>query len=134
MSCTSEGCYKETDADLIVSLRETVTEIITAQDSITIYGVGMEDSTIYNNANILTANLPLDATGGYSEFVVINGLIADTISLWYSSNISFISKACGYSYIHTIESLKFTRHKIDTILIINESVTTNDEENIRTFF
>jgi len=134
LACASEGCYDDTEANVIINLRETDAETISKIDSITIYGLGSELDSIYTNASILKADLPLNADAGYSEFVIINGLIADTIRIHYSSNLWFVSKACGYSYNHILESVEFTKNRIDTVLIINESVTIADEENIRTFF
>ena len=134
LSCSSEGCYEDTEADLIINLLETDAETISEIDSITIFGIGPEDSLLYKDASLKTVNLPLYAAEDYTDFAVINGLISDTIRVWYSSSLTFISKGCGYIYLHSIESIEYTTHRIDTVLIINKSVNTEDEENLRTFF
>jgi len=133
-ACSSEGCYEDTEANLSIHLRETDAETIAEIDSITIFGIGPEDSLLYNNTSVKSVTLPLYGAEDYTDFVVINGLISDTIRIWYSSSLTFISKACGYSYLHDIESVEHTKHRIDTVLIINKSVSTEDEENLRTFF
>lgn len=59
----------------------------------------------------------------------------DTISFIYQSNLHFYSNACGYGYDFTLKDIKFTRNTIDSIAIINTSVSTKaNNENIKIFF
>ncbi len=134
IACTTEGCYENTESELNISLFETDDEEIEAIDSLSVYGMGMEDDLLYKEVSTSKISLPLFAGSEISRFVIINGLIYDTISVNYSSRYNYISKGCGYNFLHTIESVSFTKNRIDTILIINNSVSTGDEENLRTFF
>lgn len=133
-SCATEGCYEDTESDLVISLNESDDETQTTIDSISVYGLGMESDSLYKKVSTETLFLPLDAGSDYSTFVVVNGLVKDTISINYMSKSNFISKGCGYNFLYTIESITFTKNKIDTILIINNNVSPDDEENLRTFF
>ena len=134
LSCTTEGCYEEMDADLNISVRETDNEEANMIDSLTVYGVGLEDAKLYNLANTGSLKIPLFGGSSSVSYVVINGTVYDTVNILYSSKYNFVSQGCGYNYLHTINSVSFTKNRIDTILIINDQVTTSDEENLRTFF
>lgn len=134
VSCTTEGCYEDTDSEVLISLNETEDNNLITVDSITVFGLGMESDSLYKNESLESLSLPLNPGSDRSVFVIINGLKYDTITINYSSRHNFISKGCGYNYLHQIESVEFTRNKIDTILIISNSVTPSDEENLRTFF
>ena len=134
LSCTSEGCYEETESDLYISLKETDDEDVVSIDSLTVFGTGILSDSLYKDATESLLLLPLDAGNNSSEFIIINGLVSDTLRVNYSSRYNFISKGCGYNYLYTIESVSFTKNRIDTVLIINNSVTPDDEENLRTFF
>lgn len=47
----------------------------------------------------------------------------DTITFYYTANVHFISNACGYTYYYTLQQIKSTNHYIDSISLINNSVT-----------
>ncbi len=134
VSCSSEGCYEDTDSNVIISLKESDDETVISVDSLTVFGLGMESDSLYKDATEANLSLPLYAGSNQSVFVILNGLIFDTITINYTSRYNFISKGCGYNFLHSIESVSFTKNKIDTILIISNSVSPSNEENLRTFF
>lgn len=132
--CSSDGCYEDIDSDVFISLNTTEDEDNVSIDSLTVFGLGVLNDSLYQDATEENLLLPLYPGSDHSIFVILNGLVSDTITINYSSSYNFVSKGCGYNYLHTIESVSFTRNRIDTILIINNSVTPDDEENLRTFF
>ena len=133
-ACTTEGCYLETESDLYISLNETEDEDVHSIDSLTVYGLGVQSDSLYKDATENNLLLPLDPGSSTSVFVIVNGLVEDTLRVNYNSRYNFVSKGCGYNYLYTIESVSYTKNRIDTILIINKTVTPDDEENLRTFF
>jgi hypothetical protein len=136
VSCTPETCLEETIiAEIKAPLYLSSTEKIVAPDSLTLYGLNTGSNKIYNNAKSITmVLLPLNPSAENCGFIIrING-ITDTILLWYGSFPHFITKECGFTYFHTIDSLIFTNNIIDTIRIRNRSVTTVNEENIRILY
>jgi hypothetical protein len=135
VSCTPETCLEETTAEIKAPLYLSSTGKIVAPDSLTLYGLNSGSGKIYNNAKSITmVLLPLNPSAKNCGFIIrING-ITDTILLWYDSFPHFITKECGFTYFHTIDSLIFTNNIIDTIRIKNRSVTTVNEENIRILY
>lgn len=106
-----------------------------APDSITVYGAGRDTSFIYfKSRNIGQALLPLDASVEECSLVIrING-INDTVSFAYSTTSHMISKECGYTFYHTIETPSFTTNIIDTVTVVKNTITELSEENIRIYY
>ena len=49
----------------------------------------------------------------------------DTIRVFYTSKLNFISTACGYEYYHTLNGAKSTHNSIDTVKISNAELDGN---------
>ena len=90
---------------------------------------------IYDNKKLIPpALIPLNDTTDYSTLIInING-VADTVKFIYLSYPHLISKECGYSMFHTIDSVLFTKYIIDSISLIEENITTINAENIRIYY
>jgi len=49
----------------------------------------------------------------------------DTISFYYQRNRQFLSNACGFTYFFSLDSVHTTHRMIDSVRIVNYSVTNN---------
>ncbi|MCD4770018.1 MAG: hypothetical protein K8R35_07625 [Bacteroidales bacterium] len=132
--CITEGCDDPGESMTVITLHETDNDDVTTIDSLTVYGVEMDDLLLYNNSKTGKIELPLNPASDRADYVIINGLIYDTLKITYTATQYFISKACGYGFLYTIGNVSYTKNRIDTILIINNSINPSDEENLRTFF
>ncbi len=50
---------------------------------------------------------------------------SDTLTFFYERNLKFLSNACGYTYFYKLDSVHTTNHNIDSLHILNTSVTNN---------
>lgn len=134
-SCTPESCLEETEAFLEASFYSYSSGNAQPPDSLTAFGLGRDTSKIYAaTPGIRLARLPLDPDAGSSAFVIrING-VGDTLSFIHTSYPHLISRECGYTFYHNIDSVSFTTNAIDSIWVRNIVVTTVDEENIRIYY
>lgn len=134
-SCAPESCIEDTNAFVKVSFYLNKDGKRVAPDSLTLFGLGMETNKLYEKARgVQPALLPLDPAAENSIFIIsING-ITDTISLTYNSFPHLISKECGYSFYHKIDTPSGTNHAIGKIRIMNRNITTLNEENIRIYY
>ena len=132
LSCAPEACFEETNAYLKASFY--INAKLVSPDSLTAFGFG-HTTKIYDKVkDVQPALLPLNSSAGSCTYVIrING-VNDTMQFLYSSYPHLISKECGYTFYHTLDSFSFTQNNIDTILIINRSITTANEENVRIFY
>ena len=134
VSCTPGSCFEETNADLKASFYIDSTGKLTAPDSLTLYGLGIDSMKYKKASGVQPALIPLDASTANSTFVIrING-VHDTITFLYSTYVHLISKECGYTYFHNLDSVHSTRHIIDTIHIMLRSITTFNEPNISIYY
>ena len=135
-SCSTGSCYEKTESFLKASFYNYKTQKLQAPDSVTLYGLNMENSKIYYRARgVQPALLPLNPATVSSTFIIkING-ITDTLEFRYYSYPHLMSKECGFTYYHTLDTDRlFTKHAIINIYIGNRNITTVNEENIRIFY
>jgi len=136
ISCTPGSCFEETESYLKASFYDNTTKLIRAPDSLTVYGLNMESDKLYDNAkNVQPVLFPLNASATSSTYIIkING-ITDTLEFRYNSYPYLISKECGYTFYHNLDSDRiFTKHAIINIYISKRNITTLNEENIRIFY
>jgi hypothetical protein len=136
VSCTPDSCFEETESYLKVSFYTgDVTPKLQAPDTLTLYGLN-QDSIIYNkNLSVQPALIPLNASTDNCTFVIILNGIADTIEFRYSSYPHLISKECGYTFYHLLDTVKnYTKHSIKDIYTSNTTITNLNVENIRIFY
>ena len=133
-SCLDISCIDETKAYVKASFYSYSTSQPVIPDNLTLSGLNM-DSLIYKNEKITPPLLfPLNDSIGKSAFVIkING-ISDTIEFRYWSYPHLVSKECGYSIFHTIDTMFFTKHGIDSLSLKNENITTSNVENISIYY
>jgi hypothetical protein len=131
-ACTPQSCFEETDAFVKASFYKEETGAIAPPDSLTLYGIDMESSRLYNKGSkIQPALFPLNAATGISIFIIrING-ISDTLTFTYTSYPHLISKECGYAFYHTIDTPVVTKNLIKSVTLMKNNITTLNEENIR---
>jgi hypothetical protein len=137
-SCTPQSCFEETESFLKASFYTSVnnnTTKIVAPDSLTIYGLNM-DSIIYKQTRkVQPALIPLNPATDKCVFIIMINGIADTVEFRYSSYPHLLSKECGYTYYHNLDTDRiFTKHKIINIYYSKRNITTINEENIRIFY
>ncbi len=134
VSCTPGSCFEETNAYLKASFYQTSTGMAVPPDSLTLYGIG-KDSVIYKKTSrVQPAMIPLNASAPGCRFLIkING-VDDTISFFYSTFAHLISKECGYTFFHDLDSVAFTRNMIDTIQVKLKTITTFNEPNIFIYY
>lgn len=137
ISCTPGSCFEETECYVKASFyTREVTEKQTAPDSLTLYGLN-NDSIIYDNQkNVQPALIPLNSSTDSSTFVIIINKLADTLKFIYSSYPHLISKECGYTFYHHLDTIVPLNHfhAIKDIYYANKTVTNLNVENIRIFY
>jgi hypothetical protein len=62
-----------------------------------------------------------------------NSIVAetiDTLDLYYTRNLNFISSACGYQTYYTLQKVIYTEHIIDSIYFKNKEITSKATDNL----
>lgn len=133
-SCAPQPCTEDTLATVKVSFYQTGTGLSVFVDSVTLYGIGMDTNKIYNKSTKLKViNIPLDAAKDSCSFFIKINESPDTITFYYSSFPHLVSKECGFTFYHTLDSVSWKKSEFDYQLK-NANITTASEENIRIYF
>jgi len=132
--CTKESCNEDTEVLMRAVFYSNDSGEMSSIDSLDIYGLNIADSSICSMSTLNSIDLPLNPSASNCSFVIINGGRADTIDIFYESNLHFVSGACGYIYLYELEEVQYTTNDIINISITNEPVNPGDEENIQIFF
>lgn len=134
ISCSLGSCFEETESYIKASLYNYTTEKLTAPDSVSLKGSGL-DSLIYKKKTGLSiAMIPLNSSDEVSRFVIKINNVIDSIEFRYSSYPHLISKECGYTFYHHLDTAIFTENIIKRISIENKNVTNLNGENIRIYY
>jgi hypothetical protein len=133
-SCVPQACLDETEANAKASFYETGTGKQQTPSKITLYGLGNDTSMVYNEAASLTAiEIPLDAGSDRCTFIMKIDGIPDTVTFFYTSYPHLVTKECGYTYYHNLDTIENTRPDVSFIIKYGK-VTTANEENINIFY
>jgi len=136
LSCTPLSCFEETESFLKASFYDNSTKKMRSPDSLTIYGLNMETNKLYEKAkNIQPALLPLNPSETTCTFIMVINGIRDTITFSYNSYPHLISKECGYTFYHNLETDPLTTlNAIKYVYKSKGNITTLNEENIRIYY
>lgn len=133
-SCTPETCLEETLTGVKAVFFKTDAGKVQAPDSVTLYGIGTATDKIYNRAaSRQTISIPLDAGSNTCSFVIKINDKTDTLIFTYTSYPHLVSKECGFTFFHSLTELLNKNENID-INLVNRTITTSNEENIRIFY
>jgi len=82
------------------------------------------------------ALIPLDASTGSSTFVMTASGVTDTFKVVYSSYPHLISKECGYTFYHHLDTILPLKefHFIKKIEYLNRTITNLNAENIHILY
>lgn len=135
LSCNIGSCFEETESYLKASFYDSVTTKIRAPDTLSLYGLN-QDSIIYNKkTGVQPALIPLNASAESCTFIIIINGITDTIDFRYSTYPHLISKECGYTFYHHLDTIPiYTKNIIKNIYTSNETITNLNVENIRIYY
>ncbi len=133
MSCTPEACFEETNAFLKATFYSNETKEKKTPDSLSVTGIRMPDKLYDRQSGVQPCLFPLDASSGTCSFVIKINNIKDTVIFQYSSYPHLVSKECGYTFYHRLDTF-FVRNNSFYIYRSSDNVTTANEENIRIFY
>jgi|WetSurMetagenome_2_1015567.scaffolds.fasta_scaffold275263_2 hypothetical protein len=137
VSCSQGSCFEETESYLKASFYIKTTR--TAPDTLTLYGLN-NDSVIYSKSTqVQPALIPLNSSTDSCSFIILINNIADTIKFRYTSYPHMISKECGYTFYHFLDTglnntNTRTYHAIKKIRVSSQTITNLNVENIRIYY
>lgn len=133
IACTPEACFEETNAYLKATFYSNTSKEKDTPDSLTLIGLNKPDRIYSKESGVQPALFPLDASSESCTFIIKINNITDTIQFLYSSYPHLISKECGYTFYHRLDTFYLSRNAFYVYKSSN-NITTANEENIRIFY
>ncbi|MFV0521993.1 MAG: DUF6452 family protein [Mangrovibacterium sp.] len=94
---------------------------------------GVDNDSIWTSGTTTSSFvLPLGNSGS-DNFVMLIDSIADTLQVNYTTELDYESMATGFYYNYNIQSVRGTKHKTDSIALIDTVVIDLAHENIQIF-
>lgn len=112
-------------------------------DSLTIFGIGQKnDSLIADSVRSLSSvSLPFRNDDTITQFVLQynyawnkNRESNDTLTFIYRPYVYFASVDCGVMFNYTLKEGLYTRHILDSVIIVTSEITNQNIENIKLVF
>jgi len=103
----------------------------TTSPNVSIRGIGIE-TYLYKDTALSILNLPL-SLNNKSSFLMSFDSITDTISFTYETSMKYASMETGFYNEYKLQSIGFTKNRIDSILITDSLVTKTWHENIKLY-
>ncbi|HAX93376.1 MAG TPA: hypothetical protein DCY25_05415 [Bacteroidales bacterium] len=133
LSCSPEACFEETNAYLKATFYSNDTKEKKTPDSLSVKGIGIAEKIYDRKEGVQPGLFPLDASGVTCSFEIKINDVTDTVSFHYTSYPHLISKECGYTFYHRLDTF-FCKNESFYIYLSSDNITTANEENIRIFY
>jgi hypothetical protein len=102
-------------------------------NNFTLFGEG-SDSLLYDSINSLTRfSFPMDMNALSSTMILQADSLMDTLIINYTLVPILVSYDCGFTNAFEMSGLSYTRHLIDSVSMINNLASLDNEENLKIF-
>ena len=132
-SCTSNGCYDNSTALPKAAFYRGGSAASVSGVSLKAIGAP-GDSILIDKQATSQFYLPLSATRGSVDWVIdynVEGIEPDTLTIAYTPQLQFVSRDCGAMYFFRINSVNYTRHVIDDVVITDSLITNVDRVTLK---
>lgn len=135
VSCAEDGCQESRIVKVNARFFDKASNEPMAL-TLTLKGVD-NDSLLLNSASKVSMfELFLKQDTSVTAYVLsfpADDVDNDTLFIRHINKDKVISMDCGCATFSTIESVYYSRHTIDSLVLINKAIGTSDEENIRIY-
>lgn len=105
----------------------------TTLSDLSIFGIGMEDSLLYDRDTTQMVSFPLNPFTDLTRFVVIFGSLADTLTFQYKRNLRMINPECGFAVYFQIENFDHTGHFVDSLTLLDPYLNADTQEHLQIY-
>ena len=134
-SCDLNLCEESTDVNFKLGFYtlDDGKEFDSVVYDLTIYGIGREDSLLYDQAVAKDITLPLNPSADTSRFIISIDSVEDIFTVTYSRFVRLISHDCGFITEFEIQDIDHTHINIDSVHIIQPKVTNFEELHVKIY-
>lgn len=135
-SCSDDQCNLDTDTILNTEILVKDATLVSSKflDSLSIYSPEWTDSIHNSGSSSVNYYLFLSPFSDTSTFILTSQSMLDTVNLFYKRKLVLLSQECGFVTHFTIDSFNFTTNNIDSIFILEDEITTDNDGHIQIYF
>lgn len=138
VSCTPPTCEVSGDVQLNATFyrieNNTVKDTLVGSFEL---WLGQNFDTIYYDASLgktQSLSFPLSPSSDTTQVIIkFNETIADTLSFFYTRNLTMVSHECGFVYYYDLKSTETTTHQIKSVWVSKALVEYGTVENIKIY-
>lgn len=143
VSCNTQGCTDNRSSIPLAQFYSYSTLESISLDSLEITGVGAPDSAILlgPGSRVSEIHLPMRASENSTSWCFAYRWKAlddernnDTLTFVYDAIPYFASDECGAMYRYRITEVRYTRHLIDSVGVIDSLITNVNDDDINIYF
>lgn len=104
--------------------------------AVTVVGIGRAGNFYTKSAGRSFIRLPLNQTADSTAFYIQPDSLSqgDTLVVQYQTKLHFVSAGCGFATYFTLDTIRYTRHNIDSLAIPVKTITTTDANNVKIYY
>jgi len=138
LSCTSDQCVYDTETYLNFEVNVLDTNLINIGflDSLSLYSPAWTDSIhSVNKGESGSFLFSLSPDDDFTTIIITTKSLQekDTISFYHQKDMVFLSPECGFLFTFTIDSFINTKNFIDSVKLVNNELTADEEGNINIY-
>jgi len=107
--------------------------IDTTLSDLSIFGIGMEDSLLYDRDTTQLVSLPLNPFTDITRFVMSFGARTDTLTFQYYRDLRMINPECGFTIYFQVGNCSHTGHFIDSLKLLDQYLNADTKEHLQIF-
>ena len=131
-------CHQDMATTMVVTLHadsmdaEGNLHTYEAWDSLYVQGIGAE-TVLYSPKALKQIGLALRPDTTETAYLLFYHNQTDTLVITHTPRLQYVSLACGCAVYHTIMGARSSDVRVDSVAIINASVETIAQENLRIY-
>ena len=138
-SCTSDECVLDSETYLQLELNVVDTNLVNDGflDSLSIFSPLWTDSIHSSKTGSSeTFTLTLSPNNDSTTFIITSVPASenDTITFYHQKEAVFLSPECGFIFTFTIDSFINTENFVDSVKLVNNELTADEEGYVKIYF
>lgn len=132
--CAEEDMLLSYQHTLQVGLYSMHTHKDTSLTNVQIYGIGREDSLLYDEPAVSALFLNLNMNTDSTKYVFKTQTLQDELTITYDKHLTPVSGSGGITMELHVNSIAHTQVFIDSVAIVNRNIKYNESlENVKIF-
>lgn len=105
----------------------------TIMENLSLYGIGQEDSLLYQGIDTNKVNYSLSPFTDSTKIVILAFSKSDTLTFIYRRHLELVSPECSFAMFFEIQKIHTTTNFIDSLSLLDNTLDADTKEHLRIF-